>query len=217
MRDEIVEKLRQMLSANIDSECKVVYTLCEIRKLLDKYPPDPEPFALKLYYHWALHIDLTGADTTLPLLQRIDSFVERITTGPERFRDDLTMFREFLFLETFRQQLKEVLKSYRLPTALCDVDARWHEFLEHYAGVIEDGSLSCRAKPQQLKHVKQVVFSKGRKRPDNPHVPFDMQWEIFLNDDRELVVDVYATLLPNGEPFYGSNLTLRRWNFTPVA
>jgi hypothetical protein len=38
MKDAIIEKLREVLSSGMDSECKVVYVLCEARKLLDKYP-----------------------------------------------------------------------------------------------------------------------------------------------------------------------------------
>ena len=54
----IVDKLRAAISEPVDSECKVVYILAETRKLLETYPPDPLPFALKLYCHWALHVDL---------------------------------------------------------------------------------------------------------------------------------------------------------------
>jgi hypothetical protein len=64
VKDQIVEKLRAVLSDEIDSECKVVYILCETRKLLDKYPTQPVPVTLKMYCHWALHIDLTNPGTT---------------------------------------------------------------------------------------------------------------------------------------------------------
>jgi hypothetical protein len=215
MKDQIVEKLRAILSDDIDSESKVVYVLCESRKLLDKYPPDPVPFALKMYCHWALHIDLTNAGTTGALLGRIDDFVNRVVLKAEDVIEDHYLFRELLWLDTFRQQFRELLHAYDLPAELCDEDRRWHEFLTHYAGVIQDGSLSCQAKTQRLKHVSEVIFSRERRRPD-AFVPFDLVWEIVLLDGRSIVVDVYATPLPNGKPMMVHGIELRRWN-DPVA
>jgi hypothetical protein len=61
----------------------VVYLLCEARKLLDKYPPNPMPFALKLYCHWAPHVDLTHTGTTLPFLKKVDGFVAGAYIGGE--------------------------------------------------------------------------------------------------------------------------------------
>jgi hypothetical protein len=47
MRNSIVAKLRGLLEDGIDSEYKVVYLLCEVRKLLEKDPPDPAPFCVE--------------------------------------------------------------------------------------------------------------------------------------------------------------------------
>ncbi len=73
MKLAIVEKLRAILDDAVDSECKVVYVLAETRKLLETYPPNPFPFALKLYCHWALHVDLESRGTTLPFLQKVET------------------------------------------------------------------------------------------------------------------------------------------------
>jgi hypothetical protein len=114
-------------------------------------------------------------------------------------------------LDTFRQQFRDFLRTYGLPSCLCDEDRRWHEFLTHYASVIQDGSLSCQAKTQRLKHVSEVVFSKGRERP-HVFVPFDLVWKILLLDGRSIVVDVYAAPLLNGKPMEVHGIELRRWN-----
>lgn len=76
MKDQLVEKLRAAISEEIVSECQVVYILAECRKLLDKYPPDKLPFALKIYCHWALHVDLTNPGTTGEFMEGVDRFVE---------------------------------------------------------------------------------------------------------------------------------------------
>ena len=143
MKDAIIYKMRNTLASKIDSECKVVYLLCEARKLLDKYPPDPMPFALKLYYHWALHVDLTMGGTTLPFLQRVDDFVAS-SYAPGVPRDDAAeqrMYHELHILSTCMDKFREFLAGYGLPTDVCDDAAEWRTLLQHYAGVIEDGTM----------------------------------------------------------------------------
>jgi hypothetical protein len=71
----IIGKLRVALSDEVDSECKVLYVLAESRKLLETYPPDPDPVALRIYCHWALHVKLDHPKTTIPFLNRVDEYV----------------------------------------------------------------------------------------------------------------------------------------------
>ncbi|MDA2913773.1 hypothetical protein MYX77_07425 [Acidobacteriia bacterium AH_259_A11_L15] len=208
MEKHIIEKLRAALSNEVDNECKVVYILCESRKLLDKYPRDPTPFALKLYCHWALHVDLTHARTTLPFLERVDEFAAGILAGKQNEVKENQMLREFVFLDTFKQQFRQFLESYDLPTAICDEDRRWHEFLKLYAGIIEDGSLSCQDKTGSLKLVSEVIFTKGRPITSGTYIPFDLSWNIVLLDGKTMTVDVNAAALPGGNEmiFHGIHL-----------
>jgi hypothetical protein len=199
MEKQIIEKLRASLSEDVDSECKVVYVLCESRKLLESYPPDPIPFALKLYFHWALHVDLTNPTTTLPFLHRVDDFVSRVLNGKTDELEDYRMFREFVLLDTFREQFRQFLSTYNLPTRVCDEDLRWHQFLKSYVGVIEDGSLSCGAKTQRLKLISEVIFVKGKRARLDDYLPFDLSWNIYLLDGRTISVDLNAASLPSGD------------------
>lgn len=197
MKDAIIEKLRAILHDGVDNEPKVVYLLCECRKLLEKYPIQPSPFALLLYCNWAVHLDLDRPRTTLPFLQRIEEFVASVF---DRKKADIALenriFREFVFFDTFRDQLRELLRGYGLPTSLCDDEIRWHGFIKHYAGVIQDGSLACEARNSQgkLKWVQKVIFEKGRNRP-NGHTPFDLVWDIQLTNGDRLQVEVNAARL----------------------
>ena len=196
--DAIVEKLRAALSDEVDSECKVVYVLAESRKLLESYPPEAPQFALKLYCHWALHVNLHNPRHTLPFLERVDEYVASVLARTSDIVKEHGMLREFVFLDTFRQQFKRFLQTYDLPTNVCDEDSRWHEFLKHYAGIIEDGSLSCQAKSDSLKRLSQVVFRKGRAATSGNHIPFDLSWTIVLLDGSLMTVDVKAVALPDG-------------------
>lgn len=203
----IVEKLRAELADHVNSERKVVYILTESRKLLMSYPRDPKPFALNLYCHWAVHVDLHGADTILPFLNRVDRFVESTLAGNPDIAGEREMFRDFVFLETFRLQFGQFLKSYGLPTEICDEDERWHEFLMHYAGVIRDGALRCRSETQ-LTDVSEVVFKIGKQTSGN-HLPFDLVWEIHLKNGKVLDVSVNSSPLPDGSSMISHHVHLR--------
>jgi hypothetical protein len=74
------------------------------------------------------------------------------------------MVREFLFLDTFRFEFKKFMRAYDLPTAVCDEDLRWNEFLKHYAGVVEDGSLSCTPKPSRWHWLAKLSLRRVRWR-----------------------------------------------------
>jgi hypothetical protein len=196
--DAIIGKLHAVLSDEVDSECKVLYILAESRKLLDKYPPNPIPFALKLYCHWALHIDLSHTNTTLTFLKRIDEFVGSVLGGKQGLVLQYRMLQELVLLTTFREQLKNFLQAYGLPTAVCDDDARWHKFLKSYAGIIEDGSLSCPAKSAELNFVSEVTFNKGKTAKAGSYFPFDLSWRVRLIDGKTMTVEVQAEQLLGG-------------------
>jgi hypothetical protein len=203
MTDAIVEKLRQHLSDPVDTECKVVYLLCEIRKLLDKPRPEPtlralrQLFALRLYCNWALHIHLSK-NTTMALLEKVDRiFINRTTPGsPETGLTIVAehhLFREFVYLETFRKELSQFLTAYGLRTSLCDEDVCWFAFLAAYEGVIEDGSLTCESKNSaKLRVVEKITFTKGPRIVEDSHVPFGIVWKILLKDGSTIEVNVGA-------------------------
>src|ERR1039458_6579702 len=134
---QIIGKLRLALSEEVKKEADVVYILAECRKLLEDTKPDDPHFALKLYCHWAVHVDLARRDTTLPFLKRVDTFVE-CALADDDFGEQNRMFREFGFLGSFRQLLKQFLESYELPARVCDNDSLWRLFLSIYASVIEE-------------------------------------------------------------------------------
>ena len=187
MKNDIVAKLKKHLSGPVDTECAAVYLLVEVRKLLEIDKPDPKPFALLMYCHWAVHVDLNYSKTTLKFLEEVDSFVQNRVSGfkadPQyvlQYEQDL--FLEFSSLDSFREQLRWFLKSYDLPISLCDDNASWHGFISAYAGVIEAGTLS--AGKEQLKAIKEVTFTKLLSSENN--VFFVIQWNVKLKDGRTL-------------------------------
>ena len=196
MQDAIVAKLKNHLSKPVNTECAVVYLLAETRKLLEQNTASPKPFALWMYCHWALHVDLTYKNTTTHFLQEVDRYVRNTVDGfqPDddfTLPDEHALFREFLFLDTFRMQLRQFLDSHGLTTDLCDNDRWWFAFMSAYAGVIEDGTLSATGN-RDLQAVQKVVFRKGATLTPENHVPFVITWDIILNNGDILTVETTA-------------------------
>lgn len=196
IEDAIVGKLREVLSGSVDTECKVVYVLAETRKLLSKYQAVNKPITLMLCCHWALHVDLHGEGTILPFLERVDRYAASVLAGNNNVPEETKMLREFVYLESFRNEFKEFLRGFDLPSAICDDDQRWHEFLKNYAGVIEDGTLSCRDEKPSLKTIRSVVFRRGASLSDwdTYRLPFALAWTIYLLNGRRLTIEVNSTV-----------------------
>jgi hypothetical protein len=196
MTKDIIAKLRKHLAGGVMTECRVVYLLAEIRKLLEDERPNPRPTALWMFCHWAVLVNLSRSSTTSHFLNQIDAFTisQNIHGLPEpdgrfSFVDQHNLSKDLLFLTNFRQQLREFLGSKKLSTRLCDNDKSWFGFLSAYAGVIEDGTLSVEG-ANKLRVVDRVTFTKGRSLSSDHHVPFTIQWDIHLKDGRIVRMDL---------------------------
>jgi hypothetical protein len=163
-----------------------------------------------MYCHWALHVDLHGKDTITSFLKQIDAYVQGILVGPEDFGASNRLVRDFVQLDTFRSELRAFLLTNSIRTDLTDHDERWNEFVKHYAGVVEDGSLGLREENQGLKHVKQVTFVKGREATGEfAQIPFDMMWCVALLDGRFLDINVNARPDRGAGPMFTWGVHLR--------
>ena len=202
MRNAIIDKLARHLSAPVETECEAVYLLCEARKLFDRETPP----ALYMCANWALHVDLDSSRNrgARRLLQEVDGFVaEYLELGCIPFPEP-TIFKELLFIGSFRQELRAFLASLELPTDLCDEDAWWFTFVEAYAGVIEDGSLVCQG--EGFRYITKLVFTKGRTLSD-ADLPFTIDWEVALVDSRTLYAELHTNTTSGNALAWG--LTLR--------
>ena len=140
MVKDITEKLRKHLAGGVKTECRVVYLLAEIRKILEAEKPNPRPVAVWMFCHWALHVNLTRSHTTSDFLEQIDAFTisKNITGLPEpdgtfSIADEQRLTRDLLFLTNLRVQLRNFLQSHKLSTRLCDRDTSWFAFLSAFA------------------------------------------------------------------------------------
>jgi hypothetical protein len=194
MEDAIIGKLRDLLRGSIDSECKVVYLLAETRKLLDKRfgGGGRRFFALRLFCHWALHVDLSRSRTTTEFLRGLDEFVVSTLAGTTDFLAEQRALRELSSLNIFREQIRDFLNDCDLPLTLCEADS-WATFLRFYSCVVEDGSLSneiCARPSDNLRLVERVLMKKATALAGYLY-SFFLAWEIKLKDGR--ILDVSAS------------------------
>ena len=192
MRNAIAEKLRQHLASPVNTEPTAVYLLCETRKLLEHEDPSRTPTPLRMYCHWALHVDLTGRGTTEPFVKRVDDVVSNLLNGiltGDSLKAEHALVAEFASFDTFRNELRDFLLRNTLPTDLCDRDDRWFGFLEAYAGVIEDGSLLC-----SLNTVDGLTFKKRQRSVTPGNLSFAPTWVVSLKQPHHghSVVEVHA-------------------------
>lgn len=148
MQNAIVKKLRGVLDGPVDTEPLAVYVLCEARKLLDYEDPTRQPTSLRMFCHWASHVDLAGRGTTEPFVQRVDHVVTNVlsgTTTADTLAAERALVQEFASFDTFRTHLGEFLERHSLPTTLRDRDDAWYAFLEACSQRVLTGFISLSA------------------------------------------------------------------------
>jgi len=124
MKPDIVAKLQMHLQGGIDSECRVVYLLVEIRKLLERTGTRRHYYALKFYCDWVVHTELAQAGA-FRILQRFDSGVKAIQHDPRALEAELGKeLSGTIRLEKFKRELKSLLQMEGLPTDLLGVERR---------------------------------------------------------------------------------------------
>ena len=208
----IVGKLNTIMAEPVDSEYKVVYVLCQVRKLMDDvFLKDQQPFAIKMYCHWALHVDLNDVSTIGRFLQQVDAYVNGVLVGPEDFAASYQMTFDFALFDTFRMELGDFFEKTDVRTELTNYDSWWNEFVRHLAAVIEDGSLSFHPGKETLEHVRKVTFTKGGDvNREGALIPFEMTWLVALSNGDDLYFDIAADEHQSNDGTIGPMISCRQ-------
>lgn len=144
MRNEIIDKLTNVLNEDINTEAQVVYILVEIRKLIKR----GEWQILKLFCDWALHTELDRNPNIDEILKEFDSRLEQFNEKDEEIKS------KYLSLKKFKNELTSFLTSNRLPQKLFE-DDKWHSFLRLYTVVVNDCPLYANDKGE-YKFIKEI-------------------------------------------------------------
>jgi hypothetical protein len=171
MESELLHKIQKTLAGGISSECKVVYLLVEIRKLLDREKGSGALYSsLRLYCNWVVHIELSRgqAQNTVRLA---DSIYSKLSHSIPISEEEKTNFHSLFSLETFREDLNQFLVDHKLDVF---TETRWNVFPAHFLNVIQDCPLVFRAPQAGVKDVEVLLtreVGEGSRTADGTPPP----------------------------------------------
>jgi len=186
----------ELLKRNPWSELRVVYTMVQIRKLIelakesDKYDT--------VYFHccWAVHATMTkkGAQKLLLLFDQADPLLTLRTALPDVLDRQLS---DITRLIRFKQQLAKLLIAYKLPTNL--VGKEWTKFCRQYTAVIEDCPLTVTNNTGLLRNIKSVTVHKEdapKKKQilGTKYLFYRIVWTCTGKDNKTGVYETYNTI-----------------------
>lgn len=185
----IIDKLRNELIQEINSERQVVYLLVEIRKLMEIHANGASFRALKFACDWIAHARLEGTEAR-KIVQQIDKAQQIIEAGYDIAtstrvqRDCLMAAMESLSLSKFRTELEDYLVQYSLDYGIAADNTRWASFLTFYAAVVEDCPLMCVAKnitpmyaDEVVLNVLEVVADPAEQKAKGYQVLIEWSWK----------------------------------------
>jgi hypothetical protein len=184
MENEIVLKLRGVLSAPIEREAEVVYLFVEIRKFLDRVNSKRSFPILRMFCDWVVHITLERYGKG-SILESLDNALA--VAGPkEQTNKALKEATDIFSFEPLRNDLRNFLGSESLPTALVDDYAQWGRLLKLYVGIVSECPLVFLDKKNyKFKCMRSatLVFPKiSNTSESTDFVNIVWQWKLELRD-----------------------------------
>ncbi|MCU0678086.1 MAG: hypothetical protein MUF19_00660 [Candidatus Pacebacteria bacterium] len=155
MKEDILQsKLRSELSnLPIDTEARVLYLLVEMRKVLEY--DEINHSVLRFYGDWVVHTKLDRAFS-----QRIYEVLQQ---------QDTLEGQNIISFNTLKNELREFLNRYDLPTDLIDINEYWTYFREKLIDVLVDVPI--------VRKKQQVVGTFEFQRRDGEGVVFRLKNE----------------------------------------
>jgi len=138
-RIEIVEKLNSFFDkhALFTEECHVVYTLVEIRKVLDRENNRKYPI-LRFYCNWSVHTDKDSTQEMETIMKDIyQGVVEQITNPALVGMNGKPKIIGFMSMEDLQSEMEKFLQEYGLPVSLTGKGS-WLEFIKLFVKILAD-------------------------------------------------------------------------------
>lgn len=138
-RIEIVNKLNLFLDkhAPFTEECHVLYTLVEIRKVLDRENNSKYPI-LRFYCNWSVHTDKKSTKEMEAVMKDIYEDIEKqITTPALGGKGRKTKVIGFMYMEDLQAEIGKFLQDYQLPVSLTEKSS-WLEFVKLLVKILVD-------------------------------------------------------------------------------
>jgi len=201
MKDELKNKLNEVLGKPIVTEEGVVYTLVEVRKLLDQCGIKRDNLKpIWFICDWAVHIEL---DRRKGWATDLLEFVERIAKDRVSWNmlteQDKTYIVEHFSLESIRTSLIRWLAEQGVrPTALGQ-PAGWYWFLRKFACVVAD----CPLKLKGGNLIEEVTFQIVEGNLSGTRL--DLEWTFKRKDTPLPFRWALPTVFAKADFFFGRN------------
>jgi hypothetical protein len=195
MRNEIVEKLRPLFDEPVLTEERVVYIMVEVRKLMEHAKlRDADSVTLRFFANWVAHTKLTRGQAVELVRQMNDSFDNRLRGQRMTEEQHLALSSLFRF-ETFRDELREFLRSQDLVWARLELWPEWVSFMKNYAGVVAECPIIYAKKDLPLRWMDRAVISTfvvdddvveyaKEDYPGGVRCPFGIRWAFFKGEQQ---------------------------------
>ena len=128
-RIEIVGKLDDFFNkhAPFTEECHVLYTLVEIRKVLDRENNRKYPI-LRFYCNWSVHTDKDSTKEMEAVMKDIYEDIEKQIANPALVgMGGKTKVIGFMYMEDLQAEILKFLQEYELPISLTE-KSNWLNF-----------------------------------------------------------------------------------------
>ena len=136
-RIEIVDKLNLFLDkhAPFTEECHVLYTLVEIRKVLDRENNRKYPI-LRFYCNWSVHTDKDSTKEMEVVMKDIYEDIKKQIANPTLVSGK-TKIIGFMYMEDLQAEVLKFLQEYQLPISLTE-KSNWLEFVKLLVKILAD-------------------------------------------------------------------------------
>jgi hypothetical protein len=124
---EIVSKLNDHLTSGIRKEADVMYTLAEIRKILEQTGTTPAYPVLDFYTNWVVHSALDRHRWAWEGLGMIEKAVDGFQNGRSRSEEVLTAVTSVLSFQKLHSELLEFGRQYGIAFDKPSFE-QWREF-----------------------------------------------------------------------------------------
>jgi hypothetical protein len=203
MRNEIIEKLRPILTQSVETEERVVYIMVEVRKLMEHANlPDNQLVTLRFFCNWVAHTKLTRGEGVEIVKLMNDLYAARLS-GQWMTDEQHQRLHGLFSFDTFRQQLLGFLRAQGLNWAMIELLPEWIKFVRHYAAVVADCPITYGKKDLQLRWMDRAIVSIcevdqgpiGQAPTGHPVVecPLDMRWTFFKREREVMKWEVPIT------------------------
>lgn len=213
-RTEIAEELFDLMNKPPERKQEVVYTLVQVRKILEHDGNGDEASLLRFYCDWAFHtkLDRRGAAYILRILdERLGQYRP---WSPETIDPDGRV-SQVLSFDLFNRCLSDFSRQNDLPTVWTEDWFAWQKTIMFYGEQVRHTPLIMTRKDYKFRYLQKLVIAACEPsreiveaNPNEAH--FGFKWQFTLNDGFTFCLPHTSNLAPPGWKTLGMRSKLKQ-------